>query len=209
VQRRNQAVSERQMSIDDGLPRYPRKEDRLFPKVEDWNVEVPSTPDSRAKFMIRGYKHAADELVERALDDPSIEPVLVYPIIYCYRQFIELSLKSQLSRFSNPSNLVSSRLMKSHDLKKLLAQYLKLDKDKVSNALNELDMLYCIRCIKEIHRIDPRSFTFRYPDGQDNKSEFMSTNKIDLANVKDVMLGIWNLLEFAEGELETIFNEDN
>ncbi len=99
--------------------------------------------------------------------------------------------------------------MKSHDLKKLLAQYLKLDKDKVTNALTLGDMLYFIGRIKEFHRIDPQSFTFRYPDSQENKSEFMSTNKIDLVNIRDVMDGIANLLAVADDELGAIFSEES
>jgi hypothetical protein len=173
--------------------------------VEDWDVEVPPTPERRAEFMIRGYKRAADELVESAVADPAIKPVLVYPIIYCYRQFIELSLKNQLSKFGSTAALSSNRIMRSHDLKKLLSNYLKLDSDRVTNALTQREVGYLIGLIKDLHKIDPQSFTFRYPDGRDNLSEFMSTNKVDLLNIREVMGAIATLLIFSEEEFERIF----
>ena len=197
------------MSTEEGeRPRFPRKGDQLFPPVEDWDVEIPRTPEGRAEYMIYGYKRAADELVQIAIDKPEIKPALVYPIMYCYRQFIELSLKVQLRKFSSAAGLSSEKFMKSHDLRKLLRQYLKLDKDKSSNALTQTDMYVFIGCIKEFDRIDPRSFVFRYPDGQNGEANFMSTNKIDLENIRDVMHGLGNLLMVADDELDNMLTKE-
>jgi hypothetical protein len=193
---------------DANLPRYPKRRDRLFPPVENWAVEIPATPEGRAEFMIIGYKRAADELVEKALSDPALELVLVYPIVYCYRQFIELFFKYHLRKFGDRAGLSSKKLLKTHDLRDLLRKFLMLDKDKITNAFTQSDMCYFMRLILEFHKIDPKSFVFRFPDGEEGRSEFMSTKRIDLENLKDVMAGIATLFISADGELDSFLSDE-
>lgn len=71
--------------------------DRLFRGALDWHhnavVDFWSLEwDSYA----RGYKNGADCLVERVLREPAERDVLVFPIIFLYRQYLELRMKDTI-----------------------------------------------------------------------------------------------------------------
>lgn len=52
---------------------------------------------TRLIFMTEGYKKAADLMINRAQAEPLDRDYLVCPVIFNYRQFIELSLKYMLA----------------------------------------------------------------------------------------------------------------
>ena len=73
--------------------RWPRAGDRPFTQSEKWhdNAYIEPHGHGRMVMMMTGYKRAADLMVERSVTDDVDRASLVYPIIFNYRQFIELS----------------------------------------------------------------------------------------------------------------------
>src|SRR5436305_1442713 len=71
---------------------WPAAGDRLFTAAteDEGGAGIEQSAYSRFVFMTNGYKDAADMLVQEALADPLSRYDLIYPIIYCYRQYIEL-----------------------------------------------------------------------------------------------------------------------
>ena len=68
---------------------------------------------TRLVLMKDGYKTAADLMVEAAASDRLSRDTLVFPIIFNYRQFLELSLKYQLATFGPEVGIKPN--WKSHD----------------------------------------------------------------------------------------------
>lgn len=92
-------MARRKITFDDLINpeplRWPSRGDRLFlsAALTENNAEIHGSAESRAVFMMNGYRLAADRLVDEALADRIDRHDLVYPIVFCYRQFLELSLK--------------------------------------------------------------------------------------------------------------------
>jgi hypothetical protein len=76
---------------------WPRKGDILFDAGSDWwhNACVGWSRDQWMGYA-EGYKLAADLLVQHVVDTRSKQDFLVYPIVFLYRQALEVALKHLL-----------------------------------------------------------------------------------------------------------------
>lgn len=80
--------------------RFPQKGRKLFDMKFDsyYSMGYVGWGDIDTQFWgyINGYKNAADELVNLAIQskDIAILDTYVFPIIFLYRQFVELAIKS-------------------------------------------------------------------------------------------------------------------
>jgi hypothetical protein len=169
--------------------RWPARGDRLFVAASDpaTEAEIHDWTSSRSGFMTDGYKTAADKLVEEALGDRIVRHELIYPIIFCYRQFIELSLKRQILSYGRAVGVGLPR-RKDHDLKALLKTFRIMCKEYDSGE--DEAIIVVSKCILEFARMDPDSFTFRYATDRLGNLYPVSTDRIDLEKLKDVMDGI-------------------
>src|SRR4051812_21456846 len=78
----------------DGMPPLPSKEDKLFGTAEDWwNNACLNYAWNGWHIYALGYKEAADTLVSHVNDRGRNQDTLVYPIVFLYRQYLELALK--------------------------------------------------------------------------------------------------------------------
>ncbi|WP_108308401.1 hypothetical protein [Metalysinibacillus jejuensis] len=111
---------------------------------------------------INSFKSAADDLVEKKLAD-----LYIFPIIFCYRQYLELLLKNIYYSHNTPDKykLYLSRV--SHDLKKSFTEVkpflLSMHNQNTVNKVEEI--------IDIFHNLDEGSYNFRYStDKKLNKS---------------------------------------
>jgi len=74
--------------------------------------------------MMTGYKKAADLLVEQSQRSGYDRDTLVYPIIFMYRQFIELELKYLISTYGPRTGVKAN--WKSHDIAHLWSEFVKV-----------------------------------------------------------------------------------
>lgn len=73
---------------------WPKPGDVAFtPASRGQGAEVSQDRHGRLVMMMTGYKEAADHLVQKTVDEPYQRHSLVYPILFNYRQFVELNLK--------------------------------------------------------------------------------------------------------------------
>ena len=81
--------------------RWPKKGDKPFvAAVTPFdNANIADDGFARLVFMMDGYRKAADLMVAESASDRSTRDILVFPIIFNYRQFLELALKHQLSTY--------------------------------------------------------------------------------------------------------------
>jgi hypothetical protein len=116
-----------------------------------------------------GYKRAADILVSSVAETGRHQDVLVYPVVFLYRQYLELTLKNLIrkSRMLLDDGHANDDL-DSHDLRKYWEithkLLVRLADGKASRRLVRVE-----RLIDELCRHDPASFSFRYPVSKPNR----------------------------------------
>ncbi|ACM15965.1 conserved hypothetical protein (plasmid) [Bacillus cereus Q1] len=124
---------------------------------------------------IAGYKDAADELVEQY----EYNEAFVYPIMFMYRQYLELLLKNLNTQLINPVDF-SGHL---HDIKYIWNKMFPQVKDQLElkkSPLNHIrDIVYAFASI------DPKSSNFRYFWGYGNKPTLKGKISIDLQKLKE------------------------
>ena len=169
------------------------------------NFVISFTPSPKRDFGVfaKGFTLAANRLSAQLLDAHHFSDYEAYPIVFLYRHALEISLKHIIYSAAKLSNLkylskFDGRLQNSHDLKTL------------SNiAANSLSLLFpgdealrpIISSIKrtclEFSKIDPDSYSYRYPINTKGKR---STKIHQLINLRAFAEHMASLLE----DLDTI-----
>ncbi len=148
-------------------------------------------PDFNALFHLRtgeqwskycwGYKRAADRLVETARETEI--DLLIYPIIFLYRQYVELRLK-ELYTLTGTFLEESMKYPKVHGLGGLWTELLsRLERIwPVDDFEDEAELrALCTRVIEEIDKVDRHGVVFRYPE---SGHEVLNGQDIGVANLK-------------------------
>lgn len=183
--------------------RWPAPGDRLF--TATGTPEDSFLAQSRLgnlSIMRSGYKDAADLLVEKTRDGSYEKDSLVFPIIFLYRQYLELELKGMIAAYGYRCGVPAN--WKDHYLDGLWNSVLTImkhygieDADGANSAAGEV--------IKEFAKIDPGSFSFRYPVTRDGKPiAYGDVKRVDLYRLKEVMEGVANLLSGTDSYIYDI-----
>jgi hypothetical protein len=185
------------------LSTLPTSGDRLFQESRSRN----SRPDLEGSWLAfsQSYKRAGDELV--AARPPDAGDVQVYPIVFLYRHFIELELKSVaaldcvLSAVRLPGDedekdyieapaATTARakveeLLRTHDLIRLTSA--------CKDACNKADLMKggfvgifaaFESCVGELAEHDPGSYAFRYPTDKKLSPNLTQLAGIDLQQLR-------------------------
>ncbi len=158
---------------------WPRSGDRLLQSGGHRALAahiLPACPEG-VGIVAAGYKEAGDVLI-KSLAENGRNDALVLPILFCYRQYIELRLKD-IIRLINTFEETGQSFKEIHDLKKLWSSLRASIEEEIDEEdQEEFDAVE--ECIMELHRVDRKGTKFRYPD-------FMEFDQIDLGNLKLVM----------------------
>ncbi len=173
--------------------RWPKDGDHLF--IESawaYDAHIVSDPGERFYRMPMGYKRAGDILIDKAATDVVDRRNVIYAALFCYRQHIELSLKSLIEEFGKgkahePKNI--------HDLSRLWERFMLIVGERGSNKWIGLDTVQ--RLVAEMHEADQKSDAFRYPTSAAGAPFPFGDRGIDLANVREVMQGLEHFFECA------------
>ena len=146
----------------------------VFEAAEDWwhNAVVGYRGGNWAPY-VDGYRTAADRLVEVAAADRAVLDTVIYPIVFLYRQYLELSLKAMI-RDLDVLLEHNRRPPKHHCLPRLFDRFRSTFSEFFSNIGESMpDVSRIALVIDEFHVADPGSVVFRYPtdeDGQPSQS---------------------------------------
>lgn len=175
--------------------RSPSLDDKLFIGAEDWRMNAClSLYSDPTESYIAGYKEAADLLVESVATGEGTADFLIYPIVFLYRHYLELRLKSLL----HDGNRLLNRDYKQKsvhpfsklwpEVKKILVELWPNEEDDQLKAMDSL--------IEQFQTVDPNSTSFRY--AKDLKGE----NSLKIGS------GVLNLRNLAEvvGAMSTILD---
>lgn len=153
------------------------------------------------------YKLAAQELCRGFADRPVNEKdTLIIPIIFLYRHYIEIELKTIIQRLDNlldnnqkkkksPNHKLLPLWNTANSLYKTLIANNNIQVFTPNNAKKETDI------ITELHNFDSRSTTFRYARDLQNND---SLEKIDYISVANFQNQIEIVVRYLEQMTETI-----
>ena len=182
--------------------RWPKPGDKLFQVSPHWdgNAYVADHPHSRMVMMMSGYKRGADLMVEQTSYRPDRD-ILVFPIIFNYRQYLELSLKYVISNYGCTVGVEA--IWDSHNLAKLwtrfeevLERYGAADDDGATAAVAQI--------VAEFATVDPRSFSYRYPVDTKGRAIELAREHLDLVALADVMKGVDGYFSGCDGYLDAL-----
>jgi hypothetical protein len=147
-----------------------------------------------SQLYASGYKRAAELLVEHALQQQMDLDTLVYPILFLYRQCIELQLKSIIKKGSILLE-IRIRVPFTHDLTRLwtLGRSILVgiyDDDK--EAINYLETM-----ILQLSKSDPNSQAFRYPHDKNGNVSLSEVTHVNLKAISEALGEVVNLLDGA------------
>ncbi len=201
----------------------PLETKRVFSSSENKNQEATISSEffnSRYYEYEIAYKKAADILINEAISDNSLFLcVSIYPIMFLYRQFIELYVKDILSRFDPEFNGRKSPY-NTHNIYKLWGRLLEIVKFYLNYFPKEIENNQFIDILVatddymlEIGVFDRNSMAFRYPDDKTHtKTFFPNEISIDLVNLKcriDELANILCLIEETFVNIKTMEEELN
>jgi hypothetical protein len=177
----------------DEFPNWPRAGDRLFGFEGNRHLQVFIAESTDFYAHVEGYKRAGDSLIEELRKEPRVLGInyLVFPVVFLYRHFVELSIKDVIAH-GNYLSTMRSEFPTNHDLLPLWTEARKVLAPFGGCRTEDLDAVESI--IAELDRIDPKSFSFRYPAKKDWTPSLPQTE----FNLEQFALGIAKLAEFFD-----------
>ncbi len=181
--------------------RWPKPGDQAFTKSSDWQQNALTTQGvhGRLVLMMTGYKEAADTLVDEAQQSGFKRDTLIYPVIFLYRQFIELELKYLIYTFGGRVGVEAN--WKSHDIAFLWTEFVKVlagygvqDPDKTDAVVSSI--------VAEFAKVDPQSYSYRYPVDTRGHEVPLGVDVLNLSALKDVMDGVGGYFTGCDGYLD-------
>jgi hypothetical protein len=183
--------------------RWPTAGDMPFVTAEDRreNANIAEDEFTRFVLMMEGYKKAADLMVAQAAANRFDRDYLVCPIIFNYRQFLELSIKYLIATYGRTVGI--KPVWKSHDLVslwKLYGEMLELygtpDPDVADPIVAGI--------VAEFAKIDPGSYSYRYPVDTNGRPIPITYGDLHLPTLADVMNGVAGYFTGSDGYLSEL-----
>ncbi len=143
-----------------------------------------------------GFKSAADKLVNIAANEPGYADYLVYSVLYLYRMYIELRLKTIIESAKQISRT-------RHKLEQLWKE-VKPIMERSSQWFDDQELAAVEEKIKEFCKIDPFSDAGRYATNIKGEPTLEGMQTVDLKHLKQVMD---SLSTSFEGSYTTIFED--
>ena len=151
----------------------------IFDDDAPWQADIDLAWSHDWGGYVVGYKEAADRLVESITED-HFDP-LVYPILFLYRQYLELLLKHLLrimrrlqgvqgESISKEEQDSDKKLFESHELESLWKKVRDLIETLWGDHEDMAANVDAEARIREFSQIDYSSQNFRYPENKKGKS---------------------------------------
>jgi hypothetical protein len=183
-------VSDLEENID--IP-WPRTGDKVFTFGDDWWMNACVNWGGGWTLYAIGYKSAGDVLVERVAANRGEADALVYPIVFCYRQYLELMLKDTLGQ-ARRYHGIDEQFDNKHSLLHHWLPLRKLLERRWPERPEPLDAVE--DSVRQFDEVDEGSFAFRYSVSTSGKPSLPSEMQhINLRNLAQVVARIGTFLE--------------
>ena len=194
------------------MPDEPNWEPEIhYPKTTDTLIEAGGGKAAKTLFTdlmagkwsiyAHGYKRAADELVDK-VEGEAPDDVLILPIVFLYRHYVELTLKDLILRLVSLCGLhIEPKQITGHKLPplwELAKQHLHCVKEEMQDkeVVPALDKL-----IGELQDLDPDSMHFRYAVDKDF-AEMVLPRSLSMKHLKETMEKIRNGFSYIEAGID-------
>ena len=143
-----------------------------------------------------GYKRGADQLVEYLLREGRDQDMLVYPIVFLYRQYLELRLKQIIQE---GGRLIGKNgvFPQTHDLEQIWI----LAKRTIETVYKEdpepADLMGIEQVIKDFAEVDRSSYSYRYPTDKSGNNSIGDRRHINLFSLSEGLKEASGLLDGA------------
>lgn len=183
--------------------RWPAAGDMPFVEAADHleNANIAGGAHTRLVLMMDGYKKGADIMIAHTLEHEVDRDFLVCPIIFNYRQFLELSLKYMLATYGRHVGVKPN--WNSHRLEVLWADYAKMLREFGTEDPDDADPIV-EEVIAQFAKIDPGSYSHRYPVDQMGQPLPLALTDLHLPTLKDVMQAVANYFTGCDGFLDNL-----
>jgi len=165
---------------------WPKSGDRLLKSGGQRTLAAHTLSNvGEVGLVAAGFKDAGDALIE-SIDRHGRNDGLTLPILFCYRQYVELKLKEIIEKVHRFEETGDS-YRRTHNIGQLW-EAVKVDVIK-NVADEEAESIEVVeRCLMEIHELDERGDALRYPTP-------LHFTQIDLGNLKAVIENISAFLD--------------
>lgn len=129
---------------------------------------------------ISGYKDGADTLADLCRHDET----LIFPVVFLYRQYLELLLKNLNSQLNKPVKFNK----RPHDIKFIWSKMypqVKKGLPPIQQQLTQAQLNFIRGVVDEFSNIDPYSSNFRFVRKHGNKKTLLGEITVDLKELKD------------------------
>lgn len=183
--------------------RWPTEGDVPFRQSDNWvqNAHIDQFGHGRMVMMMTGYKTAADLMVAHVARDRHEGDTLVFPVVFNYRQFIELSLKYLIATYGHTVGIAAH--WNTHDLNVLWETFSQVLEEYGHEDAEGADRIV-EKIVLEFARVDPRSFSYRYPVDTKGNLVPLAHQEIDLHQLADVMHGLEGYFSGCDGYLDDL-----
>lgn len=191
---------------NDDLPdHWPRMADHLFAQnCWAFDASLSTFRGERMYRMKKASRNAGDLLVAHTADNAHERDNLVWPIVFCYRQYIELALKDVIAIYGPKADPRIEPNWNTHKLGELWKPYKQILLAITSDDIPEV--LAVEACIAEFDEIDVKSYAFRFPNDKKGEQVDIPLDFMDLYNLQCVMESIYAFFDATESALDVHFN---
>lgn len=165
------------------------------------DANIAAHVSTRLILMREGYKKAADRMVLASEETPIERDYLIFPIIFNYRQYLELALKYHLAMYGYTVQINAN--WRTHELTVLWSEFLAMlelygseDPDDANPIVGKI--------ILEFAKIDPKSYSYRYPVDRQGNALPLEREDIHLPTLMDVMQAVGNYFTGCDGYLDSL-----
>ncbi len=203
------------------------------------NIAPPVWRDFSEYLISEGYFYSANILVGCILNKNCIAKLceneifyqnnkfqeinqdeLIFPILYCYRHFIELSLKFFICQINNilDNENQKEKILNNHNISKLIKhfkdlysemynnEYTGIKEDEVEKEIETKYEFLTNICI-EFENIDKSSFAVRYITDKKGKAYFDEAISIDIEKLTEKMQEIKYIFEQINDMLDILISQ--
>ena len=190
----------------------PTQNDQLFKEDSDWwhNARLDLSGKGWETYAA-GYKEAADSLAKRFTKKWQGNDILIYPMVFLYRHYLELRLKQVIilgQKLLDEPIIIQAKILEKHWLEELwkpcreILEKLEETGCWPKEPVDKLDSVG--RLIKEFHAKDPDAINFRYPVTKKSKGGQPTLPHLNRMSVRNLYKVIQRLDSFFAAQLEGI-----
>lgn len=154
-------------------------------------------PDPWGRYAY-GFKEAGDRLTQSILEGkPGGIDLLLMPILYLYRHWIELSIKCSIRDLERHLG-THSKMISGHSLSSW-TKMLQLAEELSGTPANEFDQ--ATRLVEELMELDPNGESFRYPESLKGMPTWTGPEWINIETLAQGIDHVQSAIYWVEGVL--------